>query len=260
MKCDFNPKSFSMKVAAQLLSLKNSTAPANEIKQEILKAIIPVAEAMGIDTNYHLQDALILLKGKILKPKTDKYKLGWNPEVIPSTNELKSALLNWKKEIPVVKEDTTTKKLNKFVESFREDPLDVAFGRSFYAKQRCQQQANKVGVNSILYNSTDGIISTENYTNFAIETQQELLLQTILNYLKENNIDISQLPDNVYDRIGKYTGVIENPIIVSFFSSFSEDKLTKAYNEQNYKLLDAYNAYVILNNFDTILTNVFGKY
>ena len=36
------------------------------------------------------------------------------------------------------KEDTTSEKLNKYIESFKEDPYSI-FGKAFYAKQRAVQ-------------------------------------------------------------------------------------------------------------------------
>ena len=96
MKCDFTSKEFAKEAAKVLSPLRNSNLDPKQVKQKILDAIVPLAQSMGIDSNYHLKDALDILQTKILKKNTEKYKLGFNEEVIPSTNQIKGALLAWK--------------------------------------------------------------------------------------------------------------------------------------------------------------------
>lgn len=256
MKCDFTSKEFAKEAAKVLSPLRNSNLDPKQVKQKILDAIVPLAQSMGIDSNYHLKDALDILQTKILKKNTEKYKLGFNEEVIPSTNQIKGALLAWKKQEKSNKENTTSEKLNKYVESFKEDPYSI-FGKAFYAKQRAVQQANSVCVHSILFNKEDGVLNSEDDINFAIESQQENLLKILLDYLESRGI--TGLPQNLYDKYGHYTGILETMSVQFWVDSISEDQLAKAYLDKDYKFLDAFNAYVILNNFDTILQDTFGK-
>ena len=235
MKCDFTSKEFAKEAAKVLSPLRNSNLDPKQVKQKILDAIVPLAQSMGIDSNYHLKDALDILQTKILKKNTEKYKLGFNEEVIPSTNQIKGALLAWKKEEKSNKEDTTSKKLNKYIESFKEDPYSI-FGKAFYAKQRAVQQANSVCIHSILFNKEDGVLNSENDVNFAIESQQENLLKILLNYLESRGI--TGLPQNLYDKYGHYTGVLETMSVQFWVDSISEDQLAKAYLDKDYNVID----------------------
>lgn len=244
MNCIFESTKFEQELYKKIAPILKSETSAEQKQQDILQSIVPVAKAMGIDVKNNLDNALNIIKKKVLRRA--------KPEVIPSDDQIKSSLLQWKSIPSKPLEDTSSKKLTDKLMRSKENVFDRAFRNATYAKIRAKQQANVIGVHSILFDSE--ILANEDDINKSIVKQQELLLQKVLTYLQSQGMDISSIPNTVYDDDGYYTGVLE-----MFELEMTPEQLNKAYNERDYQKLDAYNAYVILNNFDTILKDLFGK-
>lgn len=229
-------------VFKRLFLIKKSLQP-DEKKFELLKLITEIGESYKIDQD-KVDASLEAFQGKSFEELTKE--------------EIRSALVSWKNSPTKELENTSTERLDnidKNPEKIIDDPLGFAYGRALKAKIRATQHANTVGIHSILYNS-DGIINTIEDLNSAIIRQQEELLQNIIKYLNSKGINIE---GTMYEN-GKYTGIledIERRFGINFRFDFNE--LNNFYNKNDFKTLDAFSSWVILNNFDTLLKQTFGK-
>ena len=227
------------------LGLDNET-----IKKEVLREISEISDDHQIDSS-SVDLAIEVFNNGI----ADYF------EEFPSKEEVRNAMLAWTIKPNPEQEDTSSEKLNNKKRSSQlivEDPLSVAYGRALKAKLRAQQHANSVGVHSILFNN-NGIIDGTYELNHAVQLQQEELLQNILEYLKSNVQDFEYSDARMYEN-GQYTGIIEK--LQEKYSSlfkFDFNELNALYNNNNLNTLDAYSSWIILNNFDTILKQTFGK-
>lgn len=227
------------------LGLDNET-----IKKEVLREISEISNDHQIDSS-SIDLAIEVFNNGI----ADYF------EEFPSKEEIKNAMLAWTIKPNPEQEDTSSEKLNNKERSSQlivEDPLSVAYSRALKAKLRAQQHVNSVGVHSILFNN-DGIIDGTHELNNAIRIQQEELLQTILRYIASNVQDFEYSDAKMYEN-GQYTGIIEK-LQEKYNSLFKFDfnELNALYNNNNLNTLDAYSSWIILNNFDTLLKETFGK-
>ena len=193
----------------------------------------------------------------------------FNKEQQLDDNDIIAALSEWK-HVPET-EDTTADHLvkdNEKLERINEDPFETYYQFAMNAKIRAKQQANKIGVRSILYNE-NGIINSITELNESIRNRQEELLKTVIDYLKtrisqENQLKHPEIFSNgkMYDG-ENYTGIVEQ--IQELYGSILDKEnfdpriLNKYYNDGNYDILDVYSSWIILNNFDNIIQNIFGK-
>ena len=99
-------------------------------------------------------------------------------------NDIRAALSEWK-HMPDL-EDTIIDHLvkeNEKLERINEDPFEAYYQFAMNTKIRDKQQANKVGICSILYNE-NGIINSMIELNESIRNRQEELLKNVIDYLE----------------------------------------------------------------------------
>lgn len=257
IKCSYTPKDFEQRVSDQALSIYEEDLSDVETRNSLFNAISNISESMGLTGPARIEQALNIAK-TIIDDFDEAQRL--------DDSEIRAALNEWKiKKDP---ENTTADHLSKDNERFNDDPFESNYGAALNAKLRAKQQANKIGVQSILYNE-DGIINSISELNESIRLRQEQLLQNVINYLKtrispENQAKYPEIFQNGRMYVGgEYTGIVER--IQDLYSSilgkdnFDVRMLNKYYNDENWRILDAYNSWVILNNFDIILQSIFGK-
>lgn len=230
-----------------------------DIKQEILRRVTEVSESSQINPE-NVDSAFQVFDDESLFWDIEEYVSDKenSEKAMPSKEELREAMISWQKPQEKESEDTSTGRLestSKNIKRIKDDPLAFAYGRALKAKIRAKQHANTVGVHSILYNE-DGIINSVEDLNYSIVNQQEKLLRNILNYLETFGIHINK---KLYDN-GNYTGIMEelNSKYDKFFK-FDFNELNNLYNTGQFEILDAISSWVILNNFDTVLKQTFGK-
>lgn len=237
--CSFSQKGFRAEIFKQIFPLLKQSSS----KESILDTIASISKSMKIDgKNLDLAEEILLRDlGKKLNI-TDK-------------SEFRESLTRYKSVKNKSQEDTSSKRLSdeKYSEiSDEEDIFESAYGTATYAKMQAKQHANKIGVNSFLYDET-GVFNTTNDINNAIQRRQEELLKKVLTYLKSTGVDTSKLPSKMYKN-GRYTGVLEK---ITF--EVTPNQLSEWFNNKNKENLEAYSSYVILSNFDYCVKKLFGK-
>lgn len=153
--------------------------------------------------------------------------------------------------------------------------LDEAYGTAISVRQKVEKEVAVNMVNAIIINrskkDSNGrvvrgeLIDNSLTMNQNIRQYKEYLLQQIINYLKSINSDYFKEDVSYFDNArmfvdNEYTGILERirPYIDRFLNP-------KDYNAETLKMmqrygdirLNAYNAVVILDNFDTWLSNIF---
>lgn len=248
----------------RLSQFSESINEPQETKINILKEISKIGDSQQIDSS-KIDQAM-----SVFDPESENYvgvdSIFSNPdgtirEEFPSIEEIRNAMIAWTIQPNPGQEDTSSAKLNNQEKSSQivvEDPLGMAYGRALKAKIRAQQHANSVGVHSILFNN-NGIINGTHELNNAIQLQQEELLQNILKYIASKVSNFEYSDTRMYEN-GQYTGIIEK-LQEKYGNLFKFDfnELNALYNNNELNTLDAYSSWVILNNFDTILKETFGK-
>lgn len=252
MKC--TPRVFGGEIARRVMSLPSSSTEEEKV-QNLIKSIQEVAEGMQVDT-FDVEDVFKSMS-RILRSFKNR----------PDDNEIKQLLTQWKQPTSKSQEDTTSKNLNKHeeFEKFNEDVWESAYGSAAYAKIRAKQHAATIGVRSILYNE-NGIISSSVLLNESVRNEQEKLLQNVIEYIKtqipKDQQDSEIFGDNVrMYKDGFYTGIVEKiqSLYGNIFDEFDTNFLNYNYNNRNFKNLDAFSSWVILNNFDDIMQKIYGK-
>ena len=243
-------KNLKRDVFKRILSIKK-TLPIEEKKRQALKEVSELGESYQINSST-IDAALEAFGGKTLTI------LG---EAVPSKEELREAMLSWKKTPIKESEDTSTKRLDnqeKNPQRIIEDPINYYYGRALRAKIRAQQHANTVGIHSILYNE-NGIINNTTELNAAIKYEQEKLLENVIKYLENQGITYFS-GRKMYGENNLYTGILEEiQNRVGGLFKFDFNELNGMYNNGRFDDLDAISSWVILNNFDVILKQTFGK-
>ena len=264
IKCTYTPKSFEQKVSERALSIfENDDLSDKEVRNELYNAFKDISEQMGLTSSSKIKEALDIIKNSAMSLFDEEQWL--------DDNDIIAALTSWKHNQNSELEDTTADHLvkdNEKLERINEDPFETYYQFAMNAKIRAKQQANKVGVRSILYNE-NGIINSITELNESIRDRQEELLKTIIDYLRtrisqENQVKHSEIfsTGKMYDG-ENYTGIVEQ--IQELYGSilnkenFDPRILNKYYNDGNYDILDAYSSWIILNNFDNIIQSIFGK-
>ena len=263
IKCTFTPKSFEEKVLEKALSIfEDETLSDLDKRQKLYSAFKDVAEQMGLTGQAKIEQALNIIKESVMSFFDEAQQL--------DDNDIRAALSEWK--YTPEPEDTTADHLlkdNEKIERVNEDPFESYYQLATNAKIRAKQQANKIGVRSILYNE-NGIVNSVTELNESIRERQEELLSNVIEYLRSRVSEENQLKhpeifgaDVKLYKNGLYSGIVEN--ITDLYGSilgkenFDPRIINKYYNEKNYKILDAYSSWIILNNFDTIMESIFGK-
>lgn len=167
--------------------------------------------------------------------------------------------------------------------------LDKAYGLAKDVLIYAQNQANQnifdcCFINRGSVTTRVGITRNTSELNSNIREYQNMLLRKIITYLKgivreSPNLRIDdtvkralRLP-SMYDQDNKYTGILETlkPLLNMYLTDIKSDQLMQLFNDMNnttidqtqrlksQQRLDAYNAYVLLQNFDTYLTLTLGK-
>lgn len=263
IKCTFTPKSFEEKVLERALSIfENENLSDYDKRQELYITFKDISKKMGITGQVQIEQALNIIKESVMSFFDEAQQL--------DDNDIRAALSQWKYNAEP--EDTSADHLvkdNEKIERINNDPFESFYHLATNAKIRAKQQANKIGVRSILYNE-NGIINSVSELNESIRDRQEELLDNVINYLRSRVTAENQLKhpevfgtDVKLYKDGRYTGIVET--ITELYESilgkenFDPRILNKYYNDKNYKILDAYSSWVILNNFDSILESIFGK-
>lgn len=257
MKCSF--KTFRQELLKKIVTpiINNSDMSDVVKRQKLLEVIAEISSNMEIGSPNEVEEGLNIVNS-IFKNLNNSQK--------PDTNLIRAAFTQWRTKPNTIQEDTSSERLNKDgVEKFNNDIWESIYGSAMNAKIRAKQQANKVGVESILYNE-DGIINSTHDLNTSIQKQQEKLLQDVIKYLKTRVPLENQNPEIFEGKMykdGLYTGIVEK--IKSLYEKFLGQEnfdvmsLNKDFNNKNYQRLDAYSSWVILNNFDSVLSQIFGK-
>ena len=264
IKCTYTSKSFEQKVSERVLSIfeaNDLSVSDKEIRNQLYNAFKEISEQMGLTGPSKIEEALNIVKDVTGSLFDEEQQL--------DDNDIRAALSEWKSVSEI--EDNTADHLvkdNEKLERVNEDPFETYYQFAMNAKIRAKQQANRIGVRSILYNE-NGIINSVTELNESIRDRQEELLKTVIDYLKtrisqENQLKHPEIFSNgrMYDG-EKYTGIVEQ--IQELYGSilnkenFDPRILNKYYNDGNYDVLDTYSSWIILNNFDTIIQSIFGK-
>lgn len=180
------------------------------------------------------------------------------------------------------KEDSYKENKQRFTKAY----LTKYFGKCKRASNYCVKESSKLIVNGFYlspdYDSNGNITSThiifgDDDINQNIHKQQELLYSNIYNYLKgrfSNNPEkLKNLPETLYTEQGIYRGSFEklNELFGDIFNEESFDDITLDNLFDSYESsegfgkklvksqIDAYNSWVILKNFDAVLTNLLGN-
>ena len=180
------------------------------------------------------------------------------------------------------KEDSYKENKQRFTKAY----LTKYFGKCKRASNYCVKESSKLIVNGFYlspdYDSNGNITSThiifgDDAINQSIHKQQELLYSNIYNYLKGRFINnpekLKNLPETLYTEQGIYRGSFEklNELFDDIFNEESFDDITLDNLFDSYESsegfgkmfvksqIDAYNSWVILKNFDTVLTNLLGN-
>lgn len=263
IKCTFTPTKFKQEVLKKVLPIfKNRLNMSDkDVRDSLYNTFKDISEQLGITGINKVDESLEIIKKEVAK--------FFKSEQWLDDNDIRAALTQWK-HTPVPEDNTADHLLkdNEKLERVNEDPFETYYQFAMNAKIRAKQQANKVGIRSILYNE-QGIINSTNTLNESVRSRQEELLKDVIDYLKSR---IPEERQNEHPEIfsegrmyidNKYTGIVEK--IQEYYGSilgsqnFDPRILNKYYNDENYKVLDAYNSWIILNHFDTILQQIFGK-
>ena len=167
--------------------------------------------------------------------------------------------------------------------------LDNAYGLAKEVLSYVQNQTNQNIFDCCFINRGSvgqkiGIVKNNQELNNNIRNYQSQLLKRITTYLKSivrNSPNLNLDPSVrraighpvLYDQNNNYTGIMEllEPILNMYLSKMDTDQLRQVFNTMNdstvnqeerqkaKQRLDAYNARVILDNFDTYLTLTLGK-
>lgn len=260
--CAYTPKIFKKKVSERALSIyENDELSDKEIRNELYNAFKDISGQLGLTGASKIEEAFNIIKSSVMSLFDKEQQL--------DDNDIMAALSEWKHDKEP--EDNTADHLvkdNEKLERINEDPFETYYQFAINAKIRAKQQANKIGVRSILYNE-NGVINSVTELNESIRDRQEELLKTVIDYLRtripqENQLNHPEIfsKGKMYDG-EKYTGIIEHiqELYGSILGSENFDPriLNKYYNEGDYSILDAYSSWIILNNFDTIIQSIFGK-
>lgn len=270
IKCTFTPKNFEGKVLEEvsflLENLYDETTGAQkisdkDIRDKLYKIFQNISEQMGLTGTSKIEQALNIIKNSVMSFFDETQQL--------DDNDIRASLTAWK-HTPEPQDNTADHlvKDNEKLERINEDPFETYYQFAMNARIRAKQQANKVGVRSILYNE-NGVINSLSELNESIRSRQQELLENIVNYLRtristENQLKHPEIFNNPKLYNGEnYTGIVEQ--IQELYGNvlgkenFDPRILNKYYNDGDYNILDAYNSWIILNNFDTILQQIFGK-
>lgn len=157
--------------------------------------------------------------------------------------------------------------------------ISKSYGTATEVQTAMEASFRRNVVNSFIVNRDKGTVISDTTTlNGEVREYQEQLLQNIVTYLKDRyqNVQSSKYDtDSILNTLntlsmykdGRYTGAVEtvNGIADPFFSKQTSNSLNEYYSNAlarhipSKKFIDAYNSYVILNNFDPLLRLTLGK-
>lgn len=164
---------------------------------------------------------------------------------------------------------------NLNISEYTDKFLYDAYGNATSARRNAEQEVKTYICDCLFldrgFTKDLSLNSTRTFDNINqnIRNYHQLLFDRILNFLKKCDDVIIPENTNMYERIGNgdhvSTGVYEKllPIMKQKFSRdfFTSDVLTKYEQSNNVydkQRLNAYNAFVFLNNFDKYMINIFG--
>ncbi len=170
------------------------------------------------------------------------------------------------------------------------DFLDNAYGLAKEVQEFATRTANRNLFDCLfinrgsIQNAKTGIVRNNSELNQNIRIYQEYLLSKICNYIWsivrqapnlhiDNNVREALKNPQLYNENNQYTGVLEliKPLLDNYLNIIDSDTLRQLYNTMNSNMsddnskiqarnrLEAYNARVILDNFDTYLVLLLGK-
>lgn len=173
-------------------------------------------------------------------------------------------------------EDQTTDSLDKdsmYIENkeiYSKSIKIEAFDNNAAAYNYYNKVVTDMIVRSMIWTSDNKIVATDKDVNLEINKYQEKLYQQVLNYLKQSGEDISKVPSTLYtNNFTEYTEALEKVGQLFNFDQFNNKTLQSKFlavataNPSTKKKLqteiDGYNAWVILNNFDSTIKGSLGK-
>lgn len=296
-RCKYNAESFQENLSSladplveDSLELKDSNGKDIKVTDNIRRQFLSKCIShLWYNTDFSSQDEKDEAIGLIQEFQDD-----WLDEAIKlDDNSIKTAINNTSvKSEDAIYQNYTSSVLEK-EDSYKENKqrftkayLTKYFGKCKRASNYCIKESSKLIINGFYlssdYDNNGNIISThiifgDDAINQNIHKQQELLYSNIYNYLKgrfNNNPEkLRDLPETLYTEQGIYRGSFEklNELFSDIFNEESFDDITldnlfdsyessEGFGKRFVKFqIDAYNSWVILKNFDTVLTNLLGN-
>lgn len=233
---------------------------------------------------------------QVISETADRYKVSEQVEGYFNVENINNLLIESNQDIQQINElQTSTEQLtdqqqirNRLDASkyFMNKSYGIADEvRTFYENIINQNLFDRLFVNRFLDDQKPGIVKTNSELNDNIRKYQTQLLKNITSYLRTifRSSDRIQLDNDIkdaiqnpilYDSDNNYTGILEllQPIINTYIKeplfgnadiirqmySDSKDPKSENFRRSKQKLL-AFNSAILLENFDTYLSSVFGK-
>lgn len=209
-------------------------------------------------------------------------------ELIPSDGDILLYLTNYLRKSIDKPNNTyssteTLTKLNEeeeLKERFNDDYLTSNYGKVSAAKLEAKNLSRQVIIASCIKSDDGHIIQNDTDLNNQIRIQQQKALDKVIDYLKERAKTDITMEINHPELVGpaanpqmyemkdgklQYTGILEQ--IQKAFGGkleLDEKELTRIYSNNNIKsekrkYLDGYHNWVLLNNFENVFRETFGK-
>lgn len=274
MKCAFSESEFNGAVEnsfATPLSNADEVNASNVVEKatQILKTL---GEEYSLKDSENLEQAVNICSDyfeDFVKMENDNLS-----DFVLNKDAIRNGLISYAQTSPKPNiEQTTTDRLEKLNDkeelqkTFTNSYLLESFGNSYAAKRYCKQESTKLGVNCLFYTSNNQGILVQNdvQMNEELRDIQQGYLENVCNYLRAIGLKDPMLNDAQMYVDGKYTGIVER-IQAQYGKElsnerFNTDELNNLFldRKNNQTIIDGYNSWVILNNFDAVLRSTFGK-
>lgn len=258
--CSFNPTSINKDLIMSLAQLCAKALKSSDIRQTLTSGINQIGKSYQQDT-----ETIVSLSNYI-----DNYIRTYFKSLESYIPDNISIILSSDTNIEEVQNPQEVE-----IEQFTPNTDTTNILQQYYKEAtrvmlNAQSKLNSGIVNTVIVDRKNGtIINNQERLNESIKNYQQELVNTIVEFINENNRILNSQELNIedyqlYDEYGNF-----NNKILDLFQSYknivgepSSDVLNKYYNKMNlYKskqaklYLDAYYSYILLSNFDTILCN-----
>ena len=157
---------------------------------------------------------------------------------------------------------------------YNQDYMKDAFGGSNKTMLDAKSQAKKMLTRAFIY-SSHGVVSTTRDLRNAIMREQQALLDTVLNYLREEYSSDPRVTargqyvlnrfSNMFHQDGTYTDVVET-VEQSFGQVFEKPsnlfelqvKADSSKDDNAKRFIEAYKSWILLKNFSNLVKDTFG--